>query len=50
MNERTKAAVIGGAVAGVLSAIPILSNCCCLWAIGGGLLAVFLYAKNVRRP
>jgi hypothetical protein len=50
MNERTKAAVIGGAVAGVLSALPILSNCCCLWAIGGGLLAVFLYTRNMPTP
>ena len=46
MNERTKAALIGGAVAGILSAIPILHNCCCLWAIGGGILAVFMYTKS----
>ena len=48
MNERTKAAVIGGALAGVLSALPVVSTCCCLWAIGGGILAVFLYTKNTR--
>jgi hypothetical protein len=46
MNERTKAAVIGGAVAGVLSIIPVVNYCCCLWALGGGALAVYLYVKS----
>jgi len=46
MNPRTKAALIGGALAGVLSAIPIVNYCCCLWAIGGGILAVFMYVKG----
>ncbi|MDQ3743371.1 MAG: hypothetical protein M3444_03210 [Acidobacteriota bacterium] len=46
MNPRTKAALIGGVVAGLLSALPLLNNCCCLWAIGGGILAVFLYVKG----
>jgi hypothetical protein len=41
-----KAAVIGGAVAGVLSGLPIISGCCFLWAIGGGFLAVFMYLKG----
>jgi len=41
-----KAAVIGGAVAGILSGLPIISGCCFLWAIGGGFLAVFMYMKN----
>lgn len=50
MNERTKAALIGGVVAGVLSVIPVVSSCCCLWAIGGGILAVYLYIKNTRTP
>ena len=48
MNERTKAALIGGAIAGILSAIPVVNYCCCLWAIGGGLLAVFLYTKDTK--
>ena len=48
MNERTKAALIGGALAGILSALPVVSSCCCLWAIGGGILAVYLYTKNTR--
>ncbi|HEX7173967.1 MAG TPA: hypothetical protein VF240_01610 [Pyrinomonadaceae bacterium] len=48
MNERTKAALIGGAVAGILSAIPILNNCCCLWAICGGILAILVYTKSTK--
>ena len=50
MNERTKAAVIGGVIAGLLSAIPIIGGCCFLWAIGGGFLAVFMYMKNAPAP
>jgi Na+/proline symporter len=46
MDNRMKSAVIGGTVAGVLSIIPVVGSCCCLWAIGGGVLAVFLYLKD----
>ena len=46
MNDRTKAALIGGGVAGVLSIIPLVQYCCILWAIGGGVLAVFMYMKS----
>lgn len=33
--------LLGGLFIGVLSALPIVSvaNCCCLWIIGGGMLA-----------
>src|SRR5688500_13259273 len=33
--------LLGGVFIGVLSALPIVSvaNCCCLWIIGGGMLA-----------
>jgi len=48
MNDRTKAALIGGAIAGILSALPFLNNCCCLWGIGGGILAIFMYTKSTR--
>ncbi len=50
MNDRTKAALIGGVVAGILSGLPIISGCCFLWAIGGGFLAVFMYMKNAPTP
>ena len=50
MNDRTKAAVIGGVVAGVLSGLPIIGGCCFLWAIGGGFLAIWMYMKNASGP
>ena len=39
-------ALIGGAVLGILSSVPLLKegNClCCIWIITGGVLAAFLY-------
>ncbi len=50
MNEKLKPALIGGLVAGVLSVIPIVATCSCLWAIGGGVLAGFLYIPKVPAP
>jgi hypothetical protein len=50
MNNRTKAAVIGGVIAGVLSGIPIVGGCCFLWALAGGFLALFMYTKSVPGP
>ena len=47
--EYLRPALIAGAVAGILSGLPIVSagNClCCLWIIGGAVLAVNLLAKN----
>lgn len=40
------AALIGGAVAGVLSGIPFVNCLCCLWIIGGAMLAAYLLAKD----
>ncbi len=42
-------ALFGGLFIGVLSALPIinLGNClCCMWVIGGGVLAVYLMQQN----
>lgn len=50
MNNRTKAAVIGGLIAGVLSGLPIVGTCCFLWAILGGFLALFIYVKGQPGP
>src|SRR4030042_3017287 len=50
--EMLTPALIGGAIAGVLSGVPILSlgNCvCCLWIIGGAALAVHLTANTSPR-
>jgi hypothetical protein len=50
MNEKTKAALIGGVILGILSVIPFINSCCCLWAIGGGLLAGYLYFSKLPSP
>jgi len=39
-------ALIAGAVAGVLSGIPFVNCLCCLWIIGGAVLASSILAKN----
>lgn len=46
MNNKVKPALIGGVALGVLSAIPLVNYCCCIWAIGGGVLAGYLYIKE----
>ncbi len=38
----TKPALLAGIVLAVLSALPIVSCCCLIWLIGGGILAVYL--------
>jgi len=46
-------ALIGGLVMGVLSALPIVSAgnlCCCLWVIGGGLVAAYVLQQNESTP
>jgi len=52
MNEERmwKASLIGGVVLGVLSSLPLVSCLCCAWAIGGGVLAAYLYVKGSRLP
>lgn len=39
-------ALIGGVIAGVLSGLPIVSCLCCLWIIGGGILAAYFLTKE----
>lgn len=39
-------ALIGGVIAGVFSGIPFLECLCCLWIIGGGMLAAHLLTKE----
>jgi hypothetical protein len=45
-------ALVGGLVMGVLSALPIVSvgNCCCLWVVGGGLVAAYVLQQNEPGP
>jgi hypothetical protein len=46
MNNKLKPALIGGLIVGLLSAIPFINYCCCIWAIGGGLVAGLIYIKD----
>jgi hypothetical protein len=42
-------ALIGGAVSGALSALPIISAgnvCCCLWVVTGGAVAAYLLQQS----
>jgi hypothetical protein len=42
-------AIFGGLFIGVLSSLPIIQfgNCvCCMWVVGGGMLAVYLMQQN----
>jgi len=39
-------ALIGGAVAGALSSIPFFNCLCCIWIIGGSMLAAYLLVKD----
>jgi len=39
-------ALIGGAVAGILSGLPFLNCLCCFWIIGGAMLAAYLLARE----
>jgi hypothetical protein len=50
-SGRLQPALLGGAFIGVLSALPIINMgncCCCLWVLGGGVLAVYLRQQNTR--
>lgn len=42
--------IVGGAAAGLLSALPLANCFCCLWIIAGAALAVYLYARDSSKP
>lgn len=48
--NKFKPALLGGLVVGILSSIPFVNYCCCIWAIGGGGLATYLYMKSSPTP
>jgi hypothetical protein len=54
MNNKLKPALLGGLIVGVLSAIhsliPIVSMCCCIWGIVGGVVAALIYIKGSPTP
>src|SRR5215510_12341801 len=50
--QKLQPALYGGVFIGVLSALPLIQagNCCCLWIIGGGVLATYLLQQNHPYP
>ena len=48
----TQAVIVGGLFIGVLSALPIINvaNCCCLWIMSGGAIAVALARQERSGP
>jgi hypothetical protein len=50
MNDKLKPALIGGVIVGILSAIPLVNYCCCIWALVGGLIAANIYIKASPNP
>ena len=45
-----KPALICGLAVGVLTAIPLINCLCCLWIIGGAMLAAYLFARSSATP
>ena len=46
-------ALVGGLVMGVLTGLPIVSAgnlCCCMWVIGGGVIAAYMLQQNEPMP
>lgn len=43
-------ALVGGVTAGVLTAVPFFGCLCCLWIVGGAMLATYLLARNSPLP
>jgi hypothetical protein len=50
MTKRHTPALLGGLFIGVLSSLPVISACCCLWAVCGGLLTAYLQQQNTPEP
>ncbi len=50
--KKLQPALLGGLMIGVLGALPIINiaNCCCLWVIGGGVVASYLMQSSHPRP
>jgi hypothetical protein len=50
MGPKLQPALLGGLLIGVLSALPFVSMCCCLWVIAGGVLATYLLQERLTTP
>jgi hypothetical protein len=50
MSEKLQPALLGGILIGVLSALPFVGACCCLWVIAGGVLTTYLLQERITGP
>ena len=50
MGPKLQPALLGGLLIGVLSALPFVSMCCCLWVIAGGVLTTYLLQERMTAP
>jgi hypothetical protein len=50
MSEKLQPALLGGILIGVLSALPFVGACCCLWVIAGGVLTTYLLQERITTP
>lgn len=50
--SKLQPALLGGAVLGVLSALPVvnIANCCCIWIVTGGVLAAWFLQQRQPIP
>ena len=48
--KKYQPALLGGIFIGVLSALPVVSACCCIWMIAGGILVVYLQQQASPTP
>ena len=50
MSGKLQPALLGGVLIGVLSALPFIGTCCCLWVIVGGVLTTYLLQERSALP
>lgn len=50
MTHKTKAIIIGGGAAGLISSIPIIGWLWIVWTFLGGALAAFLFVRKSDKP
>ena len=48
MSSKLQPALLGGLLIGVLTALPYVSACCCLWVLAGGVLTTYLLQERSR--
>jgi len=48
--KKYQPALLGGLFIGVLSSLPVVNYCCCLWVIAGGVLVVYLQQQATPTP